>query len=291
MKIKSSGISRALKKGALKIRKAAPNILLGAGVVGVIAGTVLACISTTKTSDIMAEHEEQLKVAEAEPDGITKVRQTYFNTIFKFAKLYLPAAGCIALGFTMIFGSHSILQSRNAMLSAELLGVTQAFNAYRDKVRDKLGADVDGELMHEDKREEIDGQMCVFEDESLSAVEGNYIKHMNRETSTKWVANSMDMNRFIVERVEKIAQTNFEAHGFLLLNDVLDALGMAKTRQGCTHGWVVESGKVKVIEFRPTFIYGTYNNEGRSASKDDGCVRLDFNCDGYILDRIDLEDK
>ena len=53
-----STLSKATGKTGLTLKAVSPEIMLGIGVVGVIASTVLACKATLKVDAIIAEHRE-----------------------------------------------------------------------------------------------------------------------------------------------------------------------------------------------------------------------------------------
>ena len=134
----------------LKAKKYSPEILLGAGIVSIIAGTVKACKSTPKAVRIMEEanknldiiHEvEQTKSKEeySEKDYRKDIALTYIQTSGKLIKNYLPAALLIGAGIGFIFGSHHILTKRNAALSAAYMLAEQGYSEYRKRVAEKFG--------------------------------------------------------------------------------------------------------------------------------------------------------
>ena len=51
--------SRSLHKVGFTFKKHSPEILITAGVVGVVSSAVMACKATTKLSGILEEHKEQ----------------------------------------------------------------------------------------------------------------------------------------------------------------------------------------------------------------------------------------
>lgn len=54
------GAKGALNKLGFTVKKHSPAILMTVGIGGVIGGAVMACISTTKVSRVLAAREEQL---------------------------------------------------------------------------------------------------------------------------------------------------------------------------------------------------------------------------------------
>ena len=64
-----TNLNRSLNRTGLKIKKYSPEILVVTGIIGTVAGAVMACKATTKVSDIIDDTKEQLdtihKVGEA----------------------------------------------------------------------------------------------------------------------------------------------------------------------------------------------------------------------------------
>ena len=56
-------LSRSIHKVGFKFKKHSPEILTGAGIVCVVASTVMACKATTKLSTILEDTQEQAPVA------------------------------------------------------------------------------------------------------------------------------------------------------------------------------------------------------------------------------------
>ena len=52
-------LSRSIHKVGFKLKKHSPEILTGAGIVCVVASTVMACKATTKLSTILEDTQEQ----------------------------------------------------------------------------------------------------------------------------------------------------------------------------------------------------------------------------------------
>lgn len=64
-KIDITKASRMMHKAGFAVRKQSPAILIAAGVVGVVASTIMACKATTKINDILAESKEDLDAVHA----------------------------------------------------------------------------------------------------------------------------------------------------------------------------------------------------------------------------------
>jgi len=111
-------ISNLLIATRNNIKKSSPEIGLAIGIVGIVSGTVMACMATTKLPEIKAEHEKLIEAADDEqvtPDE--KERQANHNAVnfmygVTLAKLYLPAALTMTASICCIVCSHKILKKK-----------------------------------------------------------------------------------------------------------------------------------------------------------------------------------
>ena len=101
-----ANVSRSLHKVGFKFKKHSPEILAVAGVVGIVASTVMACKATTKVNDIVDETKETIdKIHDCvgkglhTSDGEEYTQETankdltivYAQTGWKLVKLYGPS--------------------------------------------------------------------------------------------------------------------------------------------------------------------------------------------------------
>lgn len=88
-----------------------------------------------------------------------------------------------------------------------------------------------------------------------------------------WTENR-DYNMLYLKSQQTYANDLLRARGHLFLNEVYDMLGLPRTKDGCVVGWVL----------------GSYVDFGLDNKKNEDPEQryqtLDFNVDGYILDRI-----
>lgn len=95
----------------------------------------------------------------------------------------------------------------------------------------------------------------------------------SEETSRNW-SRDPDINYLFVNQVQNYCNDRLKVAGFVFLNDVLQELGLPRTREGQSLGWIEGS----VIEFWK----GEFPKMGTT-------VELKFNVDGDILDKIDWD--
>lgn len=88
-----------------------------------------------------------------------------------------------------------------------------------------------------------------------------------------WTENQ-DYNMLYLKSQQTYANNLLRARGHLFLNEVYDMLGLPRTKDGCVVGWV----------------FGSYVDFGLDNERDKDPEQryqiLDFNVDGWILDRI-----
>lgn len=164
------------------IKDKAPEILVGVGVVTIVAGVVLACKATLdidKVKDeIKAEVDETVESAKNNmdridaavedgdkqmPDGTTydetnaqKDKVTVYATTagsmirtgLKVAKVYAPSVGLIVTGLACVLFSHKILRDRNTALLTAYTALDSAFKAYRARVIAEGGKEMDAKFLY-----------------------------------------------------------------------------------------------------------------------------------------------
>ena len=98
-------VSALTKHANLKLKKYSPEILMGLGIVGTVASTVLACKATTKVGKIIENKKEQVEqvhtcledaktdttIDYTEEDSKKDLTIIYSQTGLAIAKLYAPS--------------------------------------------------------------------------------------------------------------------------------------------------------------------------------------------------------
>ena len=163
--------SRSLHKVGFKIKKHSPEILVVAGVVGIVASTVMACKATTKVSEIVDDTkntidtihdalENEKCTAEGEvytqEDANKDLAIVYTQAGWKLTKLYGPAVIIGVASIACMIGSSRILRKRNVALAAAFATVDKSFKEYRGRLIERFGEDLDRELRFNIKAKEIE---------------------------------------------------------------------------------------------------------------------------------------
>ena len=289
-------VTRLGSKLVLKGKKYSPELLIGAGVVAVVAGTIIACKQTLKVEEILDDHaalKEDINSAVANPDveyteedGKHERAIALLRTTGRMAKLYAPAIGLEVLGISCFIASYGIMKKRNVALMAAYNSLDNAFKEYRKRVAAKIGDDVERELYHGLKVEEVvDEQTGEKKKVMTSADISPYAKCFDEFNSQEWHRDP-NKNLMFLRMQEKFAQQKLVSQGHLFLNEVYDMLGFDRTSAGAIVGWIYDGDPTKVsfgiydID-RPGGLGAADFVNGRTPS-----IWLDFNVDGVIYDLI-----
>lgn len=310
MKVKEiiNSVSYNAHRIGFKIKKASPEIMVVAGVVGVVTSTVMACKATTKVNDILEETRKQVDdvhnvldsdVVSADEytndDAKKDLAIIYTQTGVKLIKLYAPSVLVGALSITGILASHKILKKRNVALTAAYATIDRSFKEYRGRVVERFGKELDRELRYNIKAQEIEEKTVdkdgneTIEKKTVSVVDPNMYSDYARifdNGSMGWTKDP-EYNLMFLKLQQNQANDRLRAQGYLFLNDVYDMLGIPRTKAGQIVGWIYDEDNPVGDNFVDFGIYDIYNEKacdfvnGRERS-----IVLDFNVDGNILDMI-----
>lgn len=306
-----TNVRRSAHKTGFKIKKHSPEILIVSGVIGVVASTVMACKATTKVSEILDEAKETIddihemtEIAQSNEEYAEKYTEedtkkdlaiVYVKTGAKLAKLYAPSIILGTLSLTAIITSNNILRKRNIALAAAYTSVEKSFKDYRKRVVERFGEELDQELRYNIKKQEIE-EKVVNEDGSETTVK----KTVNAidpstidDTSVIFYegcpgfSKDPEHNLIYLKAQQQFATNKLKLQGYLFLNDVLEMLGFERTKAGQVIGWIYDEKNPIGDNFVDFGIYDI--NDPAKARFLDGVecrTVLNFNHDGYILDKI-----
>ena len=302
-----STLSKATGKTVLTLKAVSPEIMLGIGVVGVIASTVLACKATLKVDAIIAEHRENKeKIAEiwedvqngdvenyTEKDKNKDLAVTYTHTVGSLVKVYGPAVALGVASFALIIGGHSILKKRNLALIAAYQTLEKGFAAYRKRVVEEFGEEKDYMFKNNLRKETIvedvtdeKGKTKMVKKEVLVPKDPNshsiYAKFFD-ESSCEF-QKSPDYNFSFLKTQQAYWNNMLQIRGHVFLNEVYDALDIPRTQAGAVVGWVLNKDGDNFIDF------GIFDGD-RAKVRDfvngyEKAILLDFNVDGVVYDRL-----
>lgn len=308
--MKSVGLT--FNKIGFQIQKKSPELLVAAGIAGVVVSAVMACKATIKASEVAEEAKETIdEIHEIEEKGITRagnpysvedtkkdLTTTYLQTGVKYAKLYAPSVILGAASITCIVASHRVLKKRNIALAAAYTTLDKSFKEYRGRVMERFGEQVEKEIRYNIKAKEIKKTVVdetgkkekVKEVVDVPAVDGwdpsQYSPYARRfdETHPNWTKNP-EMNRFYLKARQAQANDMLKARGHLFLNEVYDMMGFPRTKAGAVVGWLYDP---KRPELGDSYVdFGMYEiQEGEDFESYVKSYILDFNVVGDITNDI-----
>ena len=299
--------TRTFNKVGFKFKKHSPEILVVSGVVGAIAGAVMACKATTKLNEVLEESKEQVDqihgyVEEngysenySEEDSKKDLAIVYTQTVVKVAKIYAPAVAVGAVSIAAILGGHRILRKRNIALAAAYTTIDKGFKEYRERVIERFGKELDKELKYNIKAKEV--EEVVTDDKGKEKIVKKTINVADPNTTSDYARffddgctgweKDPELNLMFLRRQQSHANDMLKARGYLFLNEVYEMLGIPRTKAGQIVGWIYDEKNPIGDNFVDFGIYDINNEKNRDfVNGYERTILLDFNVDGNILDMM-----
>ena len=301
-------VKTAAKKAMFNVKKHSPEILIVAGIAGVVTSAVMACKATMKVNEVLAETKENInKVHDVMADqGISEKEYSkedsardlaiiYGKAGVKLVKLYGPAVALGGLSLTAIVCSNNILRKRNVALAAAYTAIDTSYKQYRSRVIEKFGENVDREMKYGIKAVQIE-EKTVDENGKKKTVKktvevvnpydySDYARFFD-VGNPNWEKDS-EYNLMFLKRQQAYANDKLKANGYLFLNEVYDMLGIPKSKAGQVVGWIYDPENGTGDNYVDFGIY----NVNREAARDfvngyERTILLDFNVDGNIWEKM-----
>lgn len=289
MKFVPASLSSKIGRQLLHVQKASPALLFGAGVVGVVGATVLACRATLQLEETIDDTQKYLRIAEETAKDETEVKRekafVYLRAVGNISKLYGPSIVLGAVSVGCLTSSHNILNRRNAALTAAYAAVNEAFDEYRDRVTAEVGSEKEEDIYR-------NLESCEIADEKgkkTSAKRVGQGKHSPYARFFDHNSSSWDPypehNVVFLRCQQNYLNDKLKARGHVFLNEAYDALGIERSQPGAVVGWVWRGDGDDYIDF------GIFNQEMTPQAFEfftgsEGAILLDFNVDGVIFDKI-----
>lgn len=307
-----SKASTLLQSAGMQIKKHSPEILMGLGIIGTVASTVLACKATTKIEEIKNKKEEQIKqvhecleddeINYTEEDSKKALTIIYAKTSIEYIKLYAPSVILGTLSVGSIISSHNIMKGRNIALAAAYTAVDRGFKKYRKNVVERFGDEVDKELRYNLKAKQIETKLIdkngkektkketVMEIENPLEGISEYARFFDECSS--YHKKDPEYNLMFLRRQQDYANEMLKSRKHLFLNEVYDMLGIPRTKAGQVVGWVYDENNPNGDNYVDFGIYDLSQNKKQNERKIafvngyEYSILLDFNVDGVIYDMI-----
>ncbi len=293
-------VSTSINKVNFKLQKHSPEILAVAGVIGITTSAIMACKATTKISEILEESKETIDIIKnsannenlaesyTEEDVKKDLAITYVQTGARLVKLYAPSVTLGVLSLSGLLASNNILRKRNMALAAAYTTVDKGFKEYRSRVVERFGEQVDKELKYNVKAKKIDTieidpdtgkeKKVKKEVNVAGGTTGGAYSFVFDQNSFAWDATN-DYNEMFLRGQQNYANDLLKARGHVFLNEVLDEIGLPRTKAGQIVGWVYNAKNPNgdnYVDFGMMEVYDEDNDTYK--------IMLDFNVDGNVLD-------
>lgn len=286
-------------RAKLIVTKYLPEISLALGISGGITSTILACKATLESQKVVSEVKDlkSFVVTMKEENSETYTEERYKRDLmaiqmqgaYRIFKLFAPSIGLGTLSIFALVSGHRILTGRNVALLGAYKVLDEGYQKYRERVIDKYGPEDDTyfrfglEKKEEPKRKkkskteetEITVPPCeVIGNESI------YARFFDN-SSQQWKRDD-NYNLVFLKSQQKFANDQLQTEGHIFLNEVYDALGIPRTKEGSIVGWVLDGNGDGVVDFG---IFNPVNNLDAVNGYREWFL-LDFNVDGIIWDLI-----
>ena len=295
-------ITRFVGRTSFKLKEASPTIATVAGITALIGAGVMLARSTREAEPILDELREDLASINnpnnhplymdegAKQDARI---QAYSHSVVELVKRYAPSVGLAVGGATLILWGHGVMRKRNAALAAAYTVVSNAFQAYRERVSRSYGEEAERNLYTGSvllRKEEEDGTVRTawWKDQEPTrpgkpSPASPYSFEFGPENGN-WNRARPEWNLVFLRQRERYMNDMLKANGVVLLNDVLDGIGIPRTKAGLVVGWVWNGDGDNEVDFG-------LPEKGSSEEQDyfyffngEDSIFLDFNVDGVITD-------
>lgn len=298
-------VGRKYSMKLLTAKRNSPVIMFGVGVVGVVGTVVLASRATLKLegaldqtqadvdkADFLFENGYEGKPFYADESEYKKdVLLAKTKGAINVAKLYAPAiiVGTLAIG--CLTGAHVTLQRRNGALMLAYAGLEKAYREYEARVKAEVGDEKNRELKYGVNETEVysegpKGEPIVDRVKRAKSGDRPYAAFFG-PGNPNWNPTP-EYNLVFLRAQQNYWNDQLSVKGYVILNDVLDALGLERTSAGAVVGWVFGSDLPgdNYIDF------GCWGDESMDKFHEfmvgiEKSLLLDFNVAGQVYELID----
>ena len=302
MKINTKTLRKSFKKAQLTVRKHSPEILMVAGVIGTVAGAVMACKETLELGDVLdeckqekMELEEQYAMCEEYSEDALKKDQVKLTIkqAAKIVKLYAPSVIMEITSIGVIFASNDIMRKRNASMAAAYATLNSMYKRYRQNVIESYGEEVDKDMRFGVKHEKvteidedgnkvkIDARIVDLDNTALAISDYSRFFQMGCKG---FDASSGRYNLLYLKGIQAMFNNKLIADGYVMLNDVYRELGFDTIPEGWSIGWVYDETNPIGDNYIDFGLYEARNKNQRAVNDWEPVILMDFNVDGNLYE-------
>ena len=302
MKINTKTLRKSFKKAQLTVRKHSPEILMVAGVIGTVAGAVMACKETLELEDVLDEckqekmelKEQYAMFEEYSEDALKKdqVKLT-IKQAAKIVKLYAPSVIMEVTSIGVIFASNDIMRKRNASMAAAYATLNSMYKRYRQNVIESYGEEVDKDMRFGVKHEKVteideDGNKVKIDarivDLDNTALAISDYSRFFQAGCKGFDASSGRYNLLYLKGIQAMFNNKLIADGYVMLNDVYRELGFDTIPEGWSIGWVYDESNPIGDNYIDFGLYEARNKNQRAVNDWEPVILMDFNVDGNLYE-------
>ena len=302
MKINTKTLRKSFKKAQLTVRKHSPEILMVAGVIGTVAGAVMACKETLELGDVLdeckqekMELEEQYAMCEEYSEDALKKDQVKLTIkqAAKIVKLYAPSVIMEITSIGVIFASNDIMRKRNASMAAAYATLNSMYKRYRQNVIESYGEEVDKDMRFGVKHEKVteideDGNKVKIDarivDLDNTALAISDYSRFFQSGCKGFDASSGRYNLLYLKGIQAMFNNKLIADGYVMLNDVYRELGFDTIPEGWSIGWVYDEANPIGDNYIDFGLYEARNKNQRAVNDWEPVILMDFNVDGNLYE-------
>ena len=302
MKINTKTLRKSFKKAQLTVRKHSPEILMVAGVIGTVAGAVMACKETLELEDVLdeckqekMELEEQYTMCEEYSEDALKKDQVKLTIkqVAKIVKLYAPSVIMEATSIGVIFASNDIMRKRNASMAAAYATLNSMYKRYRQNVIESYGEEVDKDMRFGVKHEKVTE---IDEDGNKVKIDARIVDLDNTALAISdysrffqvgckgFDSSSGRYNLLYLKGIQAMFNNKLIADGYVMLNDVYRELGFDTIPEGWSIGWVYDEENPIGDNYIDFGLYEARNKNQRAVNGWEPVILMDFNVDGNLYE-------
>lgn len=281
----TSTICRVAKKGAIKLKKYAPEILVALGVTGTAVSTVMACKATLKARPVLdkakedldsihtADNDPRVSYEEYSKEQVKKdITKVCYETGKNLAKIYGPSIILEVGSLACLVGSHVMVKRRLNYALAAYTALSNSFREYRRRLEDNLGEDV---AKITDYKEDADGHVIPLEDKPI------YTLIFDR-SNPNW-KDCPEFNLTFLKGVQRYLDYELQRWGILSANDAMKDLGYEPTENGQLDVWTYDFDSTE--DDKNYVSFGLYNKDG---SKTEQLIRYENGEVDYLVLKLNV---
>lgn len=220
-------LSRAFGNFKMNLAKHSPEILLGLGISGMVASTVLAVRATPKALKRIEERKEELETDKLTPMETVKTCWTY----------YIPATVSGATSIACLIFSNSVHAKRYAVVTTAYKLSEAALTEYQEKVVETIGTKREREIRDSINKDHLDKTP-----QSTVIITNNGTTKCLDYHSGRYFTSDMETIKRAVNEINR----RMVSEMYVSLNEFYDELDLEHTDMGNDLGWHLDDGLVEV---------------------------------------------